>query len=169
MREHLPLTLLPPKPNILPNMYKTRRTSAFHLSTFFISKVKGSIWWWLSSGNAVVSEVCNLSTKAITSVSETVVDVHLAALWRCRYPPLFSFPLVNDMIVAGTIYIIYRYRGTGQRELLYPYLLGPRWPLTKQYNVLVGYTKYCICCFTVDQIVTHWFSTMLFSLRYSFR
>ena len=85
MREHLPLAVLPPRLSILPTVVstkpvgivfhvlllatQTREASAFHLPAFFISKAKGTIW--LSTGNAVVSNVCNVCTKTITSVLET--------------------------------------------------------------------------------------------------
>ena len=81
MCEHLPLAVLPPRLSILPTLVstkpvgsvflcsdwptQTREASAFHLP----AKAKGTIW--LSTGNAVVSNVCNVCTKTITSVLET--------------------------------------------------------------------------------------------------
>ena len=80
MRQHLPLAVLPPRLSILPTLVstkpvgsvflcsywptQTREASAFHLP----AKAKGTIW--LSTGNAVVSNVCNVCTKTITSVLE---------------------------------------------------------------------------------------------------
>ena len=74
---------------------QTRETSAFRLPTLFI-QAKGSIWWWLSTGDAVVSEVCNVCTEAITSVSETSGSCSLAR----QISTTAFLPLMNDMIVA---------------------------------------------------------------------